>query len=163
MPKFALEKREFTIPTGSVAIKVVIYDLIINGENQFHKFEDAIATSSNKSYESQLDKIATLVDRLSQGQRLRAGRRKKIEGIFKKKKKGVGTNKIQDEITPYELKTPKLRLYYLYFECENKYIVICLGGYKKNQKKDIRQFKSICKQIIEQISDYGDLTTEKRE
>jgi putative component of toxin-antitoxin plasmid stabilization module len=56
----------------------------------------------------------------------------------------------------YEIKADKLRLYYLNFE--DLGLLICIGGMKKNQKKDIAQFKKLSKEISNQIKEYGQLS-----
>ena len=62
-----------------------------------------------------------------------------------------------------ELKTKDLRLYYLVIPKHG--ITICIGGTKKNQKKDISILDGLSKEILEQIKKYGNLTiiSEKEE
>lgn len=111
--------------------KKVVYQLIVNDKDEFSKFEKKYGT---KQYRSLLLRIGTRIENLSKGVRLPAGQISKISGIE----------------GGYEIKADSLRVYYL--ELQNEFY-ICMGGLKKNQKKDIDRFKRITKELQKQLKD----------
>ncbi len=110
----------------------VVYQLIVNDKDEFSKFENKYGT---KQYRSLLLRIGTRIENLSKGIRLPAGQ---ISNIF-----GVEGG--------FEIKADSLRVYYL--ELQNECLIICMGGLKKNQKKDIDRFKRITKELQKQLKD----------
>ena len=52
-------------------------------------------------------------------------------------------------IKEYELKTKHLRVYFIHLEKTGK--IILIGGYKKEQTKDIDQFRSLKKQYLDYL------------
>ena len=59
----------------------------------------------------------------------------------------------------YEIRADTLRLYYL--DVQNKRIIICLGGLKKNQKKDIDRFKRLVSYLQKELNDEGELKNQE--
>ena len=55
----------------------------------------------------------------------------------------------KEYVKEYEFKTKHLRVYAIHEEKTGK-IIIC-GGYKKDQKKDIKHFRSIKRQYLESL------------
>lgn len=135
MPKFTVKKNRFS------SNKVQFWNLVIDGEDQFDKFEEQL---ENK-YRSKLKRLATYISRLSEKKDIPFNTKKKIKGH-------------SDTI---ELKASDLRLYYL--KIEKPGLVVCLIGLKKNQTKDLRRVISLRKQILNQIEREGKLKIEKGE
>ena len=129
MHKFALHKNIYS------SSKIQFYNLIIDGIDQFHAFEEGLETQYNSEFKS----LASSISQLCDNRNLPHGKRRKIRGL----KKCV------------ELISKNHRLYYIALPEHS--LIICLGGTKKNQKKDINKVKSLRKQLLKQIIDYGNL------
>ena len=116
--------------------KTKIYNLLTNWKDQFLHFQSELDPSLNSNFK----KITSTIFLLSEYEKsLPIGRINKIDGV------DFG----------YEIKADKLRLYYLNFE--DLGLLICVGGMKKNQRKDIAQFNKLSKEISNQIKEYGQL------
>lgn len=129
MCKFALQLNEFA--RG----RVKMYNLLIDGHDQFDVFEESLEIA----YKSQFNSIAAYISQISGLKNLPSRKRRKLKGF--------------DNTT--ELRTNDLRLYYMKIKEDGQ--IICLGGYKKNQKKDLNKLKSLQKQVENQIRNYGKL------
>lgn len=134
MPKFALKKNQFARGT------VEVYNLLIDGADQFDLFEDGLESKYDSSFRS----ISAVINQISENKKApNRNKRRKIHGINK----------------AAEIKRGDLRLYYLAIKDHD--LVICLGGYKKNQRKNLARLKSLEKQITQQIEKYGKLEIKK--
>ncbi|NOX64614.1 MAG: hypothetical protein GXO85_02165 [Chlorobi bacterium] len=90
-------------------------------------------------YNSEFKSLASSILQLCDGRNLPHGKRRKIEGL----KNCV------------ELRSRNHRLYYI--KIPEHGLIICLGGTKKNQKKDINRIKALRKLLLKQIMDHGKL------
>jgi len=120
MCKFALEKN--SLGKGPIAV----YNLLIKGEDQFLLFRKKFST---KQYIKELKNITVKITLLSDGMQLTKGSIKKINEIP----------------GGFEFRTRSLRLYYIQIQSDDN-IVICLGGLKKDQKKEIKRFKKLAEE-----------------
>ncbi len=128
MPRFALRKNIFA--TGSI----LVYNLLIDDVDQFEAFEDAL----EKIDKAQFRSIAATVSQMSENKKPPPrGKRRKVEGM-----EHAG-----------EMRTKKLRIYYLVLP--KTWYTICLGGYKKQQKKDLKRLEQLQIEIENQIKKYG--------
>ncbi len=128
MSKFALKLNQF----AKGAVKV--YNLLIDDIDQFDYFEDNL----EEKYNPQFVSFAATISQMSENKKPPPrGKRRKLKGIE----------------NAAEMRSRDLRLYYLVIE-EYGY-TICLGGLKKNQKKDIRRLKSLKKELENQIKKDG--------
>lgn len=125
MSKFTLKSIEGVDGTQIFA------KLLINNECQFDDFESKIR-SSNSMYLNELSSIYLYMQRVAN---LQDG-----AGHFK----DITPDK--EIVKEYEFKTKHLRVYTV--KMKNGKLLV-LGGYKNNQKKDLRSFRSIKKQLIE--------------
>ncbi len=134
MPKFTLKLNQFA--KG----KVKVYNLLIDDIDQFDAFEDNL----EEKYNSQFISFAATISQMSENKKPPPrGKRRKIGGIK----------------NAAEMRSRDLRLYYLVIE-EYGY-TICLGGLKKNQKKDIKRLKSLKEEIENQIKKHGEIEIKK--
>jgi len=133
MLKFALKKNQ--LARGAVKV----YNLLIDGIDQFDHFEDGLESKYDSSFRS----IGAVINQISENPRAPNRKTRKIHGVNK----------------ATEIKKGDLRSYYLAIKEHD--LVICLGGYKKNQKKDITRLKSLEKQITQQIEKHGKLEIKK--
>lgn len=130
MPTFELKLSEF----AKGAVKV--YNLLVDEVDQFEAFE----ASLEEKYLSEFRSFAATIYQISQNKKPPPnGKRRKIGGVS-----GAA-----------EMRSRNLRLYYLVIKEEG--IIICLGGDKKNQKKDIRKLKNIRTLILKYKQDHGTL------
>jgi len=130
MPIFELTKNEFATES-----QVQVYNLSIDGNCQF----EAFASNLTKETKSEIKKISISIWQLSANRKPR--NRNHIKG------KGLEVCR--------ELKTKNLRLYYLIL---NPYgLVICLGGQKTKQKKDIAALKTLKNKILKYKETHGGL------
>jgi len=123
MSKFALNLNEFA--RGGVKV----YNLLIDGVDVFHEFEDALEAQ----YKSEFRSFAATISQISEN------RKPPIKGVE----------------SAVEMKTKHLRLYYLVIKEHD--LIICLGGHKKTQKKDIKRLSRLRDLIIKQINENGRL------
>lgn len=130
MSKFALQRNRKAFG------KVQIFDLVKDGKNQVNEFTDSL----EEKYRSQFRSLLAYVSFISDNRVMPTNKHKKLHTL-------------QDT---YELKTKNLRLYYLNFKSYD--IILCLGGHKNAQAKDINSLTSLRKRILEQINESGDLT-----
>lgn len=135
MSKFALVKNEFAV--GSINV----YNLLVNDVDQFEAFEESV---EDIDY-SQFTSFAATISQISENKKPPPrGKRRKLEGI-----ENAG-----------EMRTKNLRLYY--FVVKEHGYTICLGGYKKTQKKDIKRLKQLQKEILKQINKHGKLEIKEK-
>ena len=112
--------------------------MVIDNVDQFEAFEDSI----EDKYISQFISITSSITQLSEYFKpLPHGKRRKLKG------KGLENTG--------EFRSRDLRLYYLVLK-ESGYI-ICLGGGKKSQPKDLKRLKSLKKEILNQVSQHGQI------
>jgi len=133
MPKFALNLNKFAVGT------VKVYNLLINDVDQFENFEDQLEVK----YDSQFRSIGSVIYQISDNKNPPHGKRRQIIGI-----KGA-----------VEIKTKNLRVYYLAIKDHD--LIICIGGLKTTQKKDIGRLKALKKEIDNQIEQHGKLKIKK--
>lgn len=129
MTNFALTRNEFA--TGD---KVSVCNLEIDGICQFHAFIEELEEIQKK----ELRKLSISIWQLSEN--IKPRNRNHLKG--------------KDLMDCRELKTKNLRLYYLVL---NSGLVICLGGVKTKQKKDIQKLKTLKFKIIKFIQDHGEI------
>lgn len=115
MPTFALEKLEAIKDDGHLSF----YKVSIDGICQFNKFCAEIAKSPED--QKKLKKIYAYMNHMSES-----------NGMLPKKKFNSIQNK--QKVFGHEFKDDNLRVYVLK---KDPNIFIILGGYKKNQNKDI--------------------------
>jgi hypothetical protein len=125
MKRFTLKELE------CIEAKQRIYKLEIDNSCQFEKFEQEI--SERKQYENEIASIYSLIEDVANNKLLP---KTKFRDITITKK---------DKIKEYEFKTRNLRVYTIK-SSEGKIIII--GGYKNNQKKDIKKFRKIKTEFI---------------
>lgn len=118
----------------------VVYQLVVNDKDEYSNFEKKYGT---KQYRSLLLRIGARIENLSKGIRLPSGQIRNIVGVE----------------GGFEIKADSLRVYYL--ELQNEYFIICTGGLKKNQKKDIDRFRRITKELQKQLKDGRKLEIEE--
>lgn len=135
MPKFALIKNEFA--DGSINV----YNLLVDDIDQFEAFEESVEDIDYSQFTSFAATISQISENKKQPPR---GKRRKIEGVD-----NAG-----------EMRTKNLRMYYLVVK-EHGY-TICLGGYKKTQKKDIKRLKKLQTEILKQIKEDGKLEIKEK-
>jgi len=133
MLKFALKENINAVGT------IKVYNLKINGIDQIDAFEDQL----EDKYLSQFRSISSTIYQISDNKKPPPrGKRRKIGGL-----KGA-----------VELRSKNLRLYYLVIEKHD--LIICIGGLKTTQNKDIRRLKTLKEQIENQINQNGQLKIE---
>jgi len=130
MSKFDLYINKFA--TGE---KTSVCNLVIDGVCQYESFVEGLETIMVK----ELKKISISLWQLSENKKPRN----------KNFIRGKGLEDFR------ELKTKNLRLYYLVLKPYG--LIICLGGQKTNQRRDIASLKSLKDKIIQHIKDYGAL------
>ena len=123
---FALERIE------EIKGKIDFFVLVKDKVNQYEVVKEQLQKDGN--YESELN---TLQTRLQSMAELKQMPETKCRQLHPKDEKY------------YELKTKHLRLYL--FHLENKGRVIVFLGKKTNQKKDIKKFRSIKKEYLNQL------------
>ncbi|MFO7939300.1 MAG: hypothetical protein R6U66_06075 [Bacteroidales bacterium] len=135
MSIFALKKLTVTVDGKEEPIDGAqkIEKLLIDNECQFDDFESDVL--KHKKYINELGKIYAYIEFAANGSSLPS---KKFKDITPAK----------ENVKEYEFKTKNLRVYAI--KTLNGKIVI-FGGYKNQQKKDIRKFRSIKKRYLESI------------
>ena len=134
MPKFALHLNEYA--KG----EVLIYNLVVDGIDQFDAFEDSL----EDQFISEFRSFGAIVYQLSHKKIPPKGKRRIIKGVEGGR----------------EMKSRNLRLYYLLLKEAG--IVVCLGANKKTQKKDIKRLNKLRKAILEQIKNNGKLNIQTK-
>jgi putative component of toxin-antitoxin plasmid stabilization module len=119
MSTFVLKKLE------AVVGKQQFFELIVDGNSQFDEYCKAI--KDNNQYYSELLKIFTLMNQVSQ---LKMLPQTKFKDITPKK----------ETVKEYEFKSKHLRVYAFHVEKTGK--IVAYGGYKNTQKDDIPKFRS---------------------
>jgi len=127
MPKFALQLNEYA--NG----EVLIYNLVVDGVDQFYAFEDSL----EDQFLSEFKSFGAIIYQISHKKTPAKGKRRIIKGVEGGR----------------EMKSRNLRLYYLVIK--ELGIVVCLGANKKTQKKDLKRLDKIRKAIVEQIKKNG--------
>jgi len=119
MSTFVLKKLE------AVVGKQQFFELIVDESSQFDDYCQAI--KDNKQYYSELLKIFTLMNQVSQ-----------LKMLPQTKFKDITPNK--ESVKEYEFKSKHLRVYAFHMEKTGK--IVAYGGYKNTQKDDIPKFRS---------------------
>ena len=119
MSIFVLKKLE------AVVGKQQFFELVVDGNSQFDEYCQAI--KGNKQYYSELLKIFTLMNQVSQ-----------LKMLPQTKFKDITPNK--ETVKEYEFKLKHLRVYAFHIEKTGK--IVAYGGYKNTQKDDIPKFRS---------------------
>ncbi|MGD9993479.1 MAG: hypothetical protein AB7S69_09285 [Salinivirgaceae bacterium] len=127
MPKYSLNK------IVEIEGKQEIYKLEIDDSCQFDDFEREIV--KRKQYEEELTSILAHIEDFSNNKTLPE---KKFKILNKSDKK--------DRIKEYEFKSRNLRVYGI--KAPDGQIII-MGGYKSNQKKDLKKFRGIKSNYLE--------------
>lgn len=130
MTKFTLKLNKFAAGT------VKIYNLLINEVDQFEVFEEELEDLNKPQFKSIGATIYQISDNTKPPPK---GKRRQIKGI-----KGA-----------VEIRTKNLRLYYLVIKEHD--LIICIGGLKTKQKKDLRRLKTLKEEIENQIEQHGKL------
>lgn len=128
MPNFAL------IKIDAISGKQVFEKLVVDKICLFDEFENSIS-SSNK-YKNELSSIYNYMEQLANG-----------ASLPNTKFKDITPDK--EKVKEYEFRSKNLRVYAI--KKDNGKIVI-LGGKKSYQLKDLRKFRSLKKQYLEQKS-----------
>ncbi len=123
MANFTLSKIE------AIKAKQPVFKLIKSGRCQFDKFEK----EAKKRYKTEVAKIYQYLEQAANLNRLPST---KFKDITPKNEK----------VKEHEVKTKNLRVYIIK---EGGGKIIVLGGYKKNQTKDLNKFRSIKKEYLE--------------
>ncbi|WMN12691.1 hypothetical protein QYS49_34310 [Marivirga salinae] len=123
---FALER------VKEIKGKIDFFVLVKNEVNQYEEVKKQLQKEGN--YESELNTIQTRLQSMAELQSLPETKCRQLHPKSEK---------------DYEIKTKNLRLYL--FHLENKGRVIVFLGKKTNQKKDIKRFRSIKKEYLEQL------------
>nr|WP_321229660.1 hypothetical protein [uncultured Psychroserpens sp.] len=113
----------------SVSIKVSIYCLLINKKNLYNEFYKK--NCDKKEYLNQFGQIQNILMTLGNNEGDKIPTTK-----FKQLKRNKG-----DKIVDYEIRTRDFRIYL--FKDEEYGKIIVLGGFKKNQSKDINKLRRI--------------------
>lgn len=119
MSTFVLKKLE------AVVGKQQFFELVVDDNSQFNDYCEAI--KDNKQYYSELLKIFTLMNQVSQ-----------LKMLPQTKFKDITPNK--ESVKEYEFKSKHLRVYAFHLEKTGK--IVAYGGYKNTQKDDIPKFRS---------------------
>ncbi|MEO9884413.1 MAG: hypothetical protein ABJR05_09900 [Balneola sp.] len=130
MPKFSVQRIK------EIDGKLKFYKLIKNNKCEFDDFEESCLNDPN--YESEYIKIQSIIQDVSD---------QKFSRLPKKKFKELTGRKKSDTVKDFEVKSKHLRLYFFKDKLGN---IIVLGGKKTSQKKDIRRFRSIKKEYLEE-------------
>ncbi len=126
MATFALNKIQ------AVKGQQTFYKLLKDNKCPFDEFEDSLETQ----YKSELGSIYAYMERVANRKSMPA---KKFKDITPS----------QETVKEYEIKTKNLRVYLIKRKGGK---VVILGGYKNNQKNDLRKFRSLKKQYLQSIS-----------
>jgi len=129
MPKFTLNKIE------EIDGKQEIYKLLVDKSCQFDDFENEI--EQRGQYTEELGKIYAHIEDFANNLTL-------PETKFRILNKGQKYDRIKE----YEFKSKNLRVYGI--KAPNGQIII-MGGYKSNQTKDLRKFRSIKSIYLENL------------
>jgi hypothetical protein len=111
--------------------KQSIYKLVINNKCQFDEFEKEILNRGQ--YKNELSSIYSLIEDVANNKLLPKTRFRDI------------TLSKKEMIKEYEFKSRNLRVYAIKSPGGK---IILLGGYKSNQKKDIKKFRNIKAEYI---------------
>ncbi|GAF02480.1 hypothetical protein [Saccharicrinis fermentans] len=128
MTKFTLN------PIEEIDGKQDIYKIQIDDECLFDNFEDEI--EKRGQYEEELNSIYSLIEDVANNKLLP-----------KTKFRDISISK-KDTVKEYEFKSKHLRVYPI--KASNGKIII-MGGYKNNQKKDIKKFRSIKSEYVKTL------------
>ena len=114
---------------------LIFYKLAIKGKCGYDDFTDR----HKNSHEAQLDNISQIIDWMSGGD-------KPISTRFKQLKRSKS-----DKYVDYEFRAGELRLYC--FEDEGTGRIIVIGGFKKDQKKQLIKMRRIKAQYFKAIDE----------
>jgi putative component of toxin-antitoxin plasmid stabilization module len=128
MSTFVLKKLD------AVVGKQSFFELVIDDNSQFNDYCQGI--KNNKQYYSELLKIFTLMNLVSQ-----------LKMLPQTKFKDITPNK--ESVKEYEFKSKHLRVYAFHLEKTGK--IVAYGGYKNTQKEDISKFRSYKSRYLKSI------------
>jgi len=128
MSTFVLKKLE------AVVGKQLFFELVVDDNSQFDDYCEAI--KGNRQYYSELLKIFTLMNQVSQ-----------LNMLPQTKFKDITPNK--ESVKEYEFKSKHLRVYAFHMEKTGK--IVAYGGYKNTQKDDIPKFRSYKSRYLKSI------------
>ena len=128
MSTFVLKKLE------AVVGKQQFFELAVDDNSQFDDYCQTI--KDNKQYYSELLKIFTLMNQVSQ-----------LKMLPQTKFKDITPNK--ESVKEYEFKSKHLRVYAFHLEKTGK--IVAYGGYKNTQKDDIPKFRSYKSRYLKSI------------
>lgn len=128
MSTFVLKKLE------AVVGKQQFFELVVDDNSQFDDYCQTI--KDNKQYYSELLKIFTLMNQVSQ-----------LKMLPQTKFKDITPNK--ESVKEYEFKSKHLRVYAFHLEKTGK--IVAYGGYKNTQKDDIPKFRSYKSRYLKSI------------
>lgn len=121
MSKYSIEKN------NSIRGIKVFYDLIIDGQNLFENFRAEIKSRNQQKLNSELTRVYSRFNLYANNLRFDDTQIKRLDKIKK--------------YALWEIKTKNLRVYFIHHSELNH--IICFGGTKKTQKKDINKFKAM--------------------
>lgn len=128
MTTFVLKKLEAVIG------KQQFFELVVDGSSQFDHY--CLEIKDNKQYYSELLKIFTLMNQVSQ-----------LKMLPQTKFKDITPTK--ETVKEYEIKSKHLRVYVFHLEKTGKIVVY--GGYKNTQKDDISKFRSYKSRYLKRL------------
>lgn len=128
MTKFALKRIE------EIDCRQIVDKLIINDKCQFDEFENFIVT--NTTYKSELISIYAYIEYAANSNILPNNKCRDITPD-------------KESVKEYEFKSKHLRVYAI--KQKNGKIIV-LGGFKKNQKKDLKKFRNIKIQYLKTLN-----------
>lgn len=129
MSNFALKRIEAVIG------KQAFYDLIIDGVSQADEF--MLEIKGNSQYESEVRTILAYMDLVA-------------NMVLLPKTKFRDITPEKEKAKEYEFKSDHLRVYTFHLEKTGK--IVSYWGFKNNQDKDIKRFRSLKKQFLENQS-----------
>lgn len=114
---------------------IAFYELEKDGTSLVKDFVSEV--KSHSKYASEYRTILAYMDLVAQNQRVPSTKFRKLQGNT-------------DGINEYEFKSDHLRIYLIQLPSTGKVIII--GGYKNQQKQDIKSFRSLKKLYIESLN-----------
>jgi hypothetical protein len=129
MSTFAVEKIE------AIKGKQTFYKLLVNGEAPIDDFEKNLESI----YEMEMDSIYLYMEKVANLQSLPKSKFRELKGVTGK------YNKYKE----YEFKSKHLRIYAMHHPDSGKIVV--MGGYKNNQERDIKSFRSMKQRYLDSI------------
>lgn len=129
MPTFVLRKLE------SVVGRQPFYELQVDGVSNYEAFMEVVGT--NAQYLAEVRSILTYMNLVAQLQ------------VFLPKAKFREITPAKDSVKEYEFKSDHLRVYAFHLETKGK--IVAYWGFKNTQEKDIRRFRTLKRQFLENL------------